>query len=144
MDDNRKGVNHWRWELDFGRRPADELYDLQKDPDCIKNLATEPELAAQLAKMHEQLFATLTSQHDPRLQGEGDMFDQYPYDSPNRDFYNRWMKGERLKAYWVEETDFEAPDFDPERPLMPKASTISGLALHIAHKKRRDNLSFLI
>ena len=34
------------------------------------------------------------------------------------------MKGERLKANWVEETDFEAPGFDPERPLKSVTTTI--------------------
>ena len=70
--------------------------------------------------MRVRLFDELRQQKDPRMAGKGDVFDQYPHASANRDFYNRWMKGERLKAYWVEETDFESPDFDPERPLAPK------------------------
>jgi len=122
LEENRRGVNHWRWELDFGRRPADELYDLQKDPDCVINLAAESGMAGRVGKMRDQLFAELGRQHDPRMAGEGDMFDQFPYDSPNRDFYNRWMKGERLKAGWVQQTDFESPNFDPERPLAPKSA----------------------
>ena len=27
------------WDVCFGKRPADELYDLRKDPDCVSNLA---------------------------------------------------------------------------------------------------------
>ncbi|MSU64584.1 MAG: heparan N-sulfatase [Opitutus sp.] len=119
---NRRGINHALWVLNFDRKPADELYDLSRDPDCVFNLADDPGFTARRDAMQARLFAGLRSQHDPRMEGKGAIFDQYPNASPNRDFYNRWMKGEHLKANWVEETDFEAPDFDPERPLRPKAS----------------------
>src|SRR5207302_768853 len=31
------------WQLCFGRRPSEELYDLKRDPDCVTNLADEPQ-----------------------------------------------------------------------------------------------------
>lgn len=117
---NRLGINHALWVLNFDRKPAEELYDLTRDPDCIFNLAVDPLFTARHDAMRGRLFDELRQQKDPRMAGKGDIFDQYPHASANRDFYNRWMKGERLKAYWVEETDFESPDFDPERPLAPK------------------------
>ena len=117
---NRLGINHALWMLNFDRKPAEELYDLTRDPDCIFNLAADPLFTARHDAMRVRLFDELRQQKDPRMAGKGGIFDQYPHASANRDFYNRWMKGERLKAYWVEETDFESPDFDPERPLAPK------------------------
>ena len=123
LKQNRVGVNHWIWELDFGRRPADELYDLTHDPDCLANLAADPAYAKQREAMKDRLFASLREQHDPRMAGQGAIFDGYPHASPNRDFHGRWLKGEKLKANWVEPTDFESPSFDPERPLAPKTGT---------------------
>jgi Arylsulfatase A and related enzymes len=121
LEQNRAGINHWIWELNFGRRPAEELYDLNRDPDCLQNLAADSAFSARRDRMREQLFAELRAQDDPRMAGEGEVFDRYPSASAGRDFYNRWMKGERVKAFWVQPTDFEAPDFDAERPLAPKA-----------------------
>lgn len=121
LAENRLGINHWRWELDFGRKPAEELYDLARDPDCIDNLAAAPLFGPRRDTMRERLFAELRLQQDPRMEGKGDVFDNYPYASAIRGFYHRWVKGERLPAGWVEKSDFESPDFDPERPLAPKA-----------------------
>lgn len=120
LEQNRAGINHWIWELDFGRRPTDELYHLESDPDCLTNVAADPANTARRERLQATLFAALKDQRDPRLEGHGEIFDRYPQASPNRDFYNRWIRGDRLKANWVEATDFEAPDFDPERPLAPK------------------------
>lgn len=114
---NRQGINHALWVLNFGRKPAEELYELARDPDCVRNLAADPAFADRREAMRARLFAELRRQRDPRMAGQGAIFDRYPHASPNRDFYNRWMKGEQLKAFWVSETDFESPSFDPESPL---------------------------
>ncbi|MEI6239345.1 MAG: sulfatase [Planctomycetia bacterium] len=70
------------WQLCFGKRPADELYDLAVDPDCVTNLAADPARAADVRRLKEELVAELTRQEDPRVLGRGDMFDKYP--SPRR------------------------------------------------------------
>ena len=31
------------WNLDFGKRPGEELFDLTNDPDCVNNLAASAE-----------------------------------------------------------------------------------------------------
>lgn len=120
LDQNRRGLNHWLWELNFGRRPAEELYDLSRDPDCLVNLAGEERHAARRTAMSAQLTDELRRQGDPRLEGRGDEFDRHPFFSPQRNFYERFLRGERLSAAWVERGDFEAADFDPERPLQPR------------------------
>ena len=120
LNENRLGINHWRWEIDFGRRPSEELYNLKTDPDCLNNLAANPACADRMKTMREQLFATLKEQKDPRMEGRGEIFDNYPHTPDGRFFYNRFMAGENMKANWTTPTDFESPDFDPERPLAPK------------------------
>ncbi len=116
---NRLGLNHWRWELNFGRRPGEELYDLRADPDCMSNLAGEKPHVARRDAMREKLFAELTAQKDPRMAGQGAVFDRYPH-MVTRDFYGQHIRGENPKAGWVDATDFEKSDFDPERPLRGK------------------------
>jgi N-sulfoglucosamine sulfohydrolase len=116
LGDNRRGVNHWIWELNFGRRPAEELYHLATDPHCLRNLANKPAEAARLAAMWDRLSAELQRQDDPRMVGRGEEFDRYPYSTLLRDYYARFLRGERPPVPWVEQTDFENPSFDPECP----------------------------
>ncbi len=92
------------WAACFGKRPADELYDLRKDPDCLTNLAA----SVDFRPFKRQLFDELKAQDDPRALGQGRVFDEYPHaHEAFRGFYERYMKGEKLKAGWVNETDFE-------------------------------------
>jgi arylsulfatase A-like enzyme len=65
------------WQLCFGKRPADELYDLETDPDCVRNLATHPDHAADLERLRGTLMAELRRQQDPRVVGDGGIFDRY-------------------------------------------------------------------
>ena len=96
------------WDTCFGKRPADELYDLHKDPDCATNLAGQPEHAARQTALQQQLFAELKQQEDPRMFGQGAQFDAYPYaNERERGFYERYLKGEKPRAGWVNESDFE-------------------------------------
>lgn len=67
------------FELSMGKRPAEELYDLRKDPHEMVNVADRPEYAATRAKMAGELLAYLTATKDPRACGDGDVFDRYPY-----------------------------------------------------------------
>jgi len=40
--------------------------------------------------------------------GRGAIFDRYTYANPEqRNFYERFMRGEKVKAGWVNESDFE-------------------------------------
>lgn len=67
------------YELSFGKRPAEELYQIRQDPHCMNNLATHPEYAEVKARLNQQLEVELTDQQDPRMLGQGDRFDHYPY-----------------------------------------------------------------
>jgi N-sulfoglucosamine sulfohydrolase len=67
------------FELAFGKRPAEELYDLDKDPAQMNNVAGKPEYAEVQKKLAAALMAELKATKDPRVLGKGDIFDQYPY-----------------------------------------------------------------
>lgn len=120
LEENRQGRNHWLWDLNFGRRPAEELYDLSRDPDCLVNLAGDSDYAQRREAMAAELMAELRRQEDPRVAGAGDEFDRYPYASPLRGFYERFVGGEKMPTPWIESSDYESADFDPERPLRPR------------------------
>lgn len=74
------GTPEYSWyELSFGKRPAEELYDIASDPDCVTNLADSPMFAETKAALWNQLTTELTAQGDPRILGQGEIFDYYPY-----------------------------------------------------------------
>lgn len=62
----------------FGKRPAEELFDVSKDPACLTNLVTEPTHAAAQYRLRVMLDTALRAQNDPRLLGYGDIFESYP------------------------------------------------------------------
>jgi N-sulfoglucosamine sulfohydrolase len=66
------------WQFCFGKRPLEEFFDLSSDPDCVRNLADDPKVRETKEKLKEKLFAELKKQKDPRVLGEGAIFDNYP------------------------------------------------------------------
>ncbi|MFZ5831483.1 MAG: sulfatase [Planctomycetota bacterium] len=65
-------------ELIVGRHPAEELYDIRKDPDCLHNLAADPAHAAEKEKLAAQMDVELKRTRDPRLYGANpDIADTY-------------------------------------------------------------------
>lgn len=67
------------FELSFGRRPAEEFYDLRKDPAEQHNLAADPAAARARQRLAADLDSQLKAWQDPRALGAGDEFDRYPY-----------------------------------------------------------------
>jgi len=104
------------WALCFGKRPSEEFYNIKSDPDCMTNLAGSAQYESQKKQLQQQLLDELKSQQDPRMFGQGHLFDEYPYADPSgKGFYERYMKGEKPKAGWVSPTDFEKPHL-PQNP----------------------------
>lgn len=66
-------------EYAWGRRPAEEFYDLKEDPDQMQNLAGSVEHAVVRDKLRRRLMHVLAKGQDPRIHGEGDAFDRPPY-----------------------------------------------------------------
>lgn len=60
------------------KRPAEELFDIQKDPYSVNNLAKDPDYGRVLKKMRYKLDTVLTETGDPRLVGPNpDIFENY-------------------------------------------------------------------
>lgn len=77
-DDNMAGFLKFAW----GKRPAEELYDLRKDPFQMNNLAGNQEYEAVREKLRGELMTDLKANKDPRL--ANDAFDRSPYTSQQR------------------------------------------------------------
>lgn len=104
----RAGGERRLWDLAFGKRPAHELYDLKRDPDSLNNLADQPRHRARREQLRQLMERELRAQGDPRQFGRGEIFERYVYaDEKTRNFYERFTRGEKLKAGWVNESDFE-------------------------------------
>ena len=66
-------------EMEFMRRPEEELYDLKNDPDQIHNVARRPEFAGAGSQLWDRLLTILKDSNDPRVTGDGSTFDSPPY-----------------------------------------------------------------
>lgn len=96
------------WQTAFGKRQREELFNIKEDPYCLQNLADQSMYFEAKRKLKEKLIAELTREEDPRVVGDGTVFDEYPYaGKAHRGFYERFMEGEKLNAGWVNPSDFE-------------------------------------
>ena len=101
------------WQYSFGKRGSEELFNIALDPSCIDNLASEEEYTSLKEEMYALLSTELTQQQDPRMLGNGAVFDEYLYSNErHQGFYERFLSGEPLNAGWVSPSDFEAEPFD--------------------------------
>jgi arylsulfatase A-like enzyme len=108
LEAHRKDPRDIYWARCFGMRPSEEFYDLKHDRDCLNNLAQTAQSTSVESEMREQLLSELKAQADPRVNGQGAMFDRYPFAiKADAGFYERFMAGEKLPAAWVNPTDFE-------------------------------------
>jgi uncharacterized sulfatase len=74
----------WRplYERAFAKRPAEELYDLRKDPDQMHNVADDPAYASHKEELARRLMAVLREAGDPRVVQDGQTFDRPPFTDP--------------------------------------------------------------
>jgi arylsulfatase A-like enzyme len=70
------------YELAYGKRPREELYDLKTDPHQVKNVATDPKYASIRAELEARLMAELKRTGDPRLMDDGKFFETPPLAGP--------------------------------------------------------------
>lgn len=95
--DNRDAPNVNRYfHLSVDLRPAEELYDIRKDPACLTNLAMAPGYQHIKRELNRDLLDYLTETGDPRALGKGDLFETYP-----RVSRLRWFP----EPAWVADTD---------------------------------------
>lgn len=75
------------FELAMGKRPEYELFDVERDPNCLDNLANDPEFTGVLDQLKETMLEELKATEDPRVVGPNpELFDSYPRYSPMREF----------------------------------------------------------
>lgn len=73
----------WHYEFAFGKRPPEELYDVRKDPDQVKNVAADPAYAKAKAELSARLMKILTEAGDPRVVEQPPRFEQPPFTDAN-------------------------------------------------------------
>ncbi len=113
LNDRRNRGESEYWQLNFGRRIEEELYNIKDDPFCLNNLALNPSYSEIMDQLKLDMASKLEDQEDPRMAGNGDIFDSYLYSNEaDRNFYERFMAGEEVQAGWVNESDFEKEIID--------------------------------
>ena len=70
------------FELAFGKRPREELYDLTRDPDYLENVAERAEYSNVRGELEGRLLNVLESQNDPRLMEQPCRYEFEPYAGP--------------------------------------------------------------
>lgn len=101
----KKGITEY-WQINFGKRPVEELYNIELDPFCMDNLAENENFTIIKLRLAEEMKQKLIEQEDPRILGDGDIFDNYKNEGSNYNLYNRYMSGEKvIRGSWVSDCD---------------------------------------
>lgn len=87
------------FEIAFQKRPEEQLYDIEDDPYCLTDLSADAGHASVLEDLRDQLMAVLVKEADPRVTGEGDVFDSYPRFARMRLFEGFRSQGEYNEAF---------------------------------------------
>ncbi len=107
----RSGEDDSYWQLSMGKRKEnEEFFHISSDPECMDNLASNPELKEIKEKMKVRMERMLKEQKDPRMFGKGDIFNTYNYATPQGwNYYERFMEGEFTikNTGWVNPSDME-------------------------------------
>lgn len=74
----------WHYDLAFGRRPREELYNLSVDPHEVTNLAADPKYAKVREELNLKLMAELTRSGDPRVVAADCPYEKSPCAGPVR------------------------------------------------------------
>jgi len=85
------------YRMSFGKRPAEELYLVEKDPECMKNLAADPNYDATRKQLRERMETMLREEGDPRMLGNAAFFDTIKYTGPDGHSYDNYLKHNTAK-----------------------------------------------
>lgn len=83
------------YKMAFGKRPAEELYRISEDPECLKNLATDRTHAQVMRQLRDRMEKTLREEGDPRMNGNEAFFDTIQYTGPRKHSYDEWLKNQK-------------------------------------------------
>jgi len=67
------------FQMATAKRPAEELYDLRRDPHQVTNVAGQPEHRAAQQRLRARLDRWMRETGDPRATGDDDRWDRFPY-----------------------------------------------------------------
>ncbi len=70
------------FDLAYGKRPREELYDLKKDPHQVHNVAADPAYAQVRSELEQRLMDELRRTGDPRLVDDGRYYETPPLAGP--------------------------------------------------------------
>jgi hypothetical protein len=113
---HRQNASDPAWAQCFGMRPSQELYNLNEDPDCLHNLSEAATSAQKRQSLQAELTKELTAQGDPRMLGQGDVFDHYEHASKAHvGFYEKFMNGEKIPTAWANLSDYEPAPLEPAK-----------------------------
>jgi N-sulfoglucosamine sulfohydrolase len=82
-DDDKVGP---LWKLATDRRPAEEFFDVNSDPDDLRNLADDRARVKELEALRKRVDEHLKATGDPRVGDNPDVWEGYPRYSPIRYF----------------------------------------------------------
>lgn len=107
------------FQLSFGSRPEEELYDVKNDPYQLKNLAADPAFEKTKTELRKELLAWMKETNDPRFENPRSTYwDQVRY-TPNYQMKDiDWL--EEIKKYRI------MPPFGPNSqngiPCLPNSN----------------------
>lgn len=111
LERGRRNRSDQFWQISFGKQPEQLLFNLKSDPDCLHNLADQPDQQQLISTLRNRMESELREQGDPRIFGEGQQFDRYPPTS-GAGFHRLIMEGKRPPAGWINPDDFEPAPLD--------------------------------
>ena len=76
----------------FRHRIPEELYDLEKDPDCLHNLMDNPEYKPIIESMQKKLNAQMTKTKDPILKAFENRTDQVKVEEAMTEAYGNFKR----------------------------------------------------
>ncbi len=97
------------WDWSFGKRPAEELFNLTEDPYCINNLASDQSFSDLKKSLKNKMEKELEKQNDPRMFGRGDVFHTYKYTDPRWENLYKKMVIDKTGVVprWINASDIE-------------------------------------
>lgn len=93
-----KLLGGYYYELCFGKRLPDELYDLRRDPECVYNLANDFAHQKTLTELRDRMLRMLIEEQDPRALGNAAVFDTYKYVGGREKAYDTWLNARAAEA----------------------------------------------
>ena len=85
------------FDLAFGKRPGEELYDIVDDRSCMRDLSQDPAYSAIKEGLWGKLEEYLTATGDPRMRGDGAVFEAYDYVGADDHSWKAYKEGRWIK-----------------------------------------------